>query len=84
MARRRIGQEDRLAWSEPRGARSLSQLGGLIDWMEIDRHLVGISASGKGKPGWPPLVLFEEQARAPAFPPADYTNRPIKPKLLHL
>jgi len=58
MARRRIGQEDLIARSEPRGARSLSQLAGLIDWVEIDRHLVGISASAKGEPGWPPLALL--------------------------
>jgi hypothetical protein len=51
MVPRRIGQEDRLARSEPRAARSLSQLGGLIDWVEIDCHLVGISAPAKGEPG---------------------------------
>jgi hypothetical protein len=58
MARRRIGQEDLLARAEPRAATSLSQLAGLIDWVEIDRHLVGISASAKGEPGWPPLALL--------------------------
>lgn len=54
MARRRIGQEDLLARSEPRAAASLSQLAGLIDWAAIDRDLVGLSASRKGEPGWPP------------------------------
>jgi IS5 family transposase len=37
---------------------ALSQLAGLIDWAEIDRHPVGISASRKGEPGWPPLALL--------------------------
>jgi IS5 family transposase len=67
MARRRIGQEDLLARAEPRAARSLSQRGGLIDWVEIDRPLVGISASAKGEPGWPPLALLTALR---ALPPA--------------
>lgn len=58
MARRRIGQEDLIARSEPRAGSSLSQLAGLIAWRVIDRHLVGISASAKGELGWPPLALF--------------------------
>jgi IS5 family transposase len=58
MARRRIGQEDLLARPEPRSSASLQQLAAVIDWAEIDRHLVGISASVKGEPGWPPLALF--------------------------
>ena len=59
MARRRIGQE-RLAvdGAEPRGGRSLDEVAALIDWLEIDRLLAGISVSAKGEPGWPPLVLF--------------------------
>ena len=59
MARRRIGQE-RLAvdGAEPRGGGSLDEVAALIDWLEIDRLLAGISASAKGEPGWPPLVLF--------------------------
>lgn len=52
MARRRIGQEDLVARLEPRAATSLAQLAGLIDWAAIDRHLVGISGSPKGEPGW--------------------------------
>jgi hypothetical protein len=58
MVRRRIGQEDLIARSEPRVATSLWQLAGLIDWVAIDRHRVGISASAKGEPGWPPLALL--------------------------
>lgn len=58
MARRRIGQEDLIARPEPRAASSLAELAALIDWPEIDRHLVGISAAAKGEPGWPPLALF--------------------------
>lgn len=33
-------------------------LAALLNWIEIDRHLVGISAAAKGEPGWPPLALF--------------------------
>jgi IS5 family transposase len=58
MARRRIGQEDLIARPEPRAASSLSELSALLDWVEIDRHLAGISAAAKGEPGWPPLALF--------------------------
>jgi hypothetical protein len=58
MARRRIGQEDLPARSEPRAAASQSQLAGLIDRAAIDRHPVGLSASAKGEPGWPPLALL--------------------------
>ena len=58
MARRRIGQEDLIARPEPRAAASLAELAALLDWAEIDRHLVGISAALKGEPGWPPLALF--------------------------
>jgi IS5 family transposase len=58
MARRRIGQEDLIARSEPRAGATLSELAALIDWTEIDRHLAGISAAAKGELGWPPLALF--------------------------
>jgi len=58
MARRRIGQADRIARPEPRSGASLSELVALIGWPEIDRTLAGISASGKGGLGWPPLALF--------------------------
>jgi len=59
MSRRRIGQEllsvggDRL-----RGDTSLDEVAALLDWAEIDRLLVDISAAMKGAPGWPPLALF--------------------------
>ena len=58
MARRRIGQEDLIARSEPRSGASLMKLGGLIDWPEIDRTLACISAATKGEAGWPPVALF--------------------------
>ncbi len=58
MVRRRIGQEDLIARSEPRLASSLSELAAVLDWREIDRHLAGILAAAKGDPGWPPLALF--------------------------
>src|SRR3712207_3038952 len=58
MARRRIGQEDLIARPEPRAASSLTGLAALLDWHEIDRALVGISAAAEGEPGWPPLALF--------------------------
>jgi IS5 family transposase len=58
MARRRIGQEDLIARPKARAASSLPELAALLDWAEIDRHLVGISAAGRGERGWPPLALF--------------------------
>jgi IS5 family transposase len=58
MAHRRIGQEDLIARPEPRAASSLAKLAALLDWTEIDRPLVGISAAARGEPGWPPLALF--------------------------
>lgn len=64
MARRRIGQEDLLARAEPRSSASLSELAALLDWVEIDRALAGISASRKSEPGWPPLALFRARLLA--------------------
>ena len=58
MARRRIGQEDLSARPEPRAALPLLELAALLDWAEMDRHLIGISAAAKGEHGWPPLALF--------------------------
>ncbi len=59
MARRRIGQEklwgDRTGRS---GGASLEEVARLVVWGELDELLVGISASSKGEPGWPPLALF--------------------------
>jgi IS5 family transposase len=37
---------------------SLSQLAGLIEGAAIARDLVGLSASRKGEPGWPPVALL--------------------------
>src|SRR4028119_833220 len=58
MARRRIGQEDLIARPEPRAASSLAELAALLDWAEIERHLVGSSAGLKGELGGPPPALF--------------------------
>jgi IS5 family transposase len=58
MPRRRIAQEDLIARPEPRPGSSLVELAALLDWTEIDRALVGISAAARGEPGWPPLALF--------------------------
>lgn len=59
MARRRIGQE-RLSVGrlESPGGTSLDEMGSLVNWAELDALLVGLSASAKGEPGWPPLALF--------------------------
>ena len=59
MARRRIGQEQlAIASSQPRGDTSLDEMSRLVDWVEIDRLLGGVSAAAKGELGWPPLALF--------------------------
>jgi IS5 family transposase len=59
MARRRIGQERLNVGDENRRCNgTLDEMSALIDWTEIDRHLVGISAAAKGEPAWPPLALF--------------------------
>jgi len=57
MARRRIGQEQLSIGDKRRGA-SLDEMSALIDWAEIDRHLIGIYAAARGELGWPPLALF--------------------------
>ena len=60
MARRRIGQERlRFDPSQSRRSGSLDDIAGLIDWAEIDQHLVCIYASATGEQGWPPLALFK-------------------------
>ena len=59
MARRRIGQNQLvLDGHASRGSASLEAVAALIDWAELDRLLVGISAASKGERGWPPLALF--------------------------
>ena len=62
MARRRIGQE-KLGRDADRGRRSgsLEEIAGLIDWAEIDRHLLPIMRHRRGsRPGrpWPCSRLF--------------------------
>jgi hypothetical protein len=85
MARRRIGQEDLIARPEARAASSLAALAALLDWGEIDRALVDISAAVRGELGWPPLALFRALRRAgpgtgAASPPTATTRmwRPTK------
>jgi len=59
MARRRIGQEK--LWGERKarsGGISLDEVAVLVDWVELDPLLAGISSSAKGELGWPPLALF--------------------------
>ena len=59
MARRRIGQEK--LWGERKarsGGISLDEVAVLVDWVELDQLLAGISSSAKGELGWPPLALF--------------------------
>lgn len=59
MARRRIGQEDlRLSEGPVQRGSSLDEVAALLDWSEIDRALIDISAAAKGERGWPPLALF--------------------------
>ena len=59
MARRRIGQEDlRLSEGPARRVSSLDEVAALLDWSEIERALIDISAAAKGEQGWPPLALF--------------------------
>ena len=59
MARRRIGQEG-LRFTEGSAQRGspLDEVAALLDWREIDRALIDISAAAKGEQGWPPLALF--------------------------
>ena len=59
MARRRIGQEELRLGDVSRRTGSLDEIGGLIDWAEIDRHLSPVYASDKGEQGWPPLAMVK-------------------------
>jgi transposase, IS5 family len=59
MAHRRIGQEQLKIGGDKTRSSSLDEIAGLVDWMEIDRHLAGIYAATKGEPAWPPLALFK-------------------------
>jgi transposase, IS5 family len=58
MAHRRIGQEQLKIGGDKTRSSSLDEIAGLVDWMEIDRHLAGIYAATEGEPAWPPLALF--------------------------
>src|SRR3954470_20227825 len=59
MARRRIGQDQlSLGGPSPKGGTSLEVIASMIDWVELDALLAGISAAAKGEAGWPPLALF--------------------------
>lgn len=59
MARRRIGQERlNVGDGNTRRNATLDEISALIDWSEIDRHLVGVYAAAKGEAAWPPLALF--------------------------
>lgn len=59
MARRRIGQDQlSLGGPSPEGGTALDVIAAMIDWVELDGLLVGISAAAKGEAGWPPLALF--------------------------
>ena len=60
MARRRIGQ-GAFGFGDGRGHRQSSpdEPLKLIDRADVERHLAGIPAAGKGEPGWPPLALFK-------------------------
>lgn len=59
MPRRQIGQE-RIAFSIRQASKrsSLDEISALLNWAEVDRLLLGISAATKGEAGWPPLALF--------------------------
>src|ERR671916_1680020 len=60
MARRQIGQEQlKLGADQGRQTGSLDEISTLVDWVEIDRHLMSVYASAKGEQGWPPLALFK-------------------------
>jgi hypothetical protein len=59
MARRRIDQEELRRRPEPRSGASLQQLAALIDWAEVERHLIGISASVTFPPDRDPGVMRE-------------------------
>ena len=60
MARRQIGQEGlRLSEGLARHGSSLDAVAALLNWGEIDRALIDISAAAKGERGWPPLALFQ-------------------------
>ena len=65
MARKRVGQlglgDGLVAGRRGRTPDQLERISGLIDWGGIERVLAPVEpkATGKGKAGWPTLVLFK-------------------------
>jgi IS5 family transposase len=65
MARKRVGQlglgDGLVAGRRGRTPDQLERISGLIDWSGIERVLAPVEpkATGKGKAGWPTLVLFK-------------------------
>ena len=65
MARKRVGQlglgDGLVAGRRGRTVDQLERISGLIDWAGISQVLAPVEpkASGKGKAGWPTLVLFK-------------------------
>jgi IS5 family transposase len=59
MAHRSIGQEPFGFATGSRGASSLDELDGLLDWKPIAVLLDPLYRATKGKPAWPPLAMFK-------------------------
>lgn len=65
MARKRVGQlglgDGLVAGRRGRTRDQLERISGLIDWSGLERVLAPVEpkATGKGKAGWPTLVLFK-------------------------
>lgn len=59
MAHRSIGQEQLGFATGSRGASSLDELDGLIDWKPIAALLDPLYRATKGEPAWPPLAMFK-------------------------
>ena len=59
MSGRRIGQEVFGFAVDRRGASSLEDRSGLIDWRPVGQALLVISCAARGEPAWPPLALFK-------------------------
>lgn len=59
MAHRSIGQEQLGFAIGSRGASSLDELDGLIDWNQVAVLLDPFYPATKGEPAWPPLAMFK-------------------------
>ncbi len=59
MAHRSIGQEQLGFATGARGASSLDELDGLLDWKPIAVLLDPLYRATKGEPAWPPLAMFK-------------------------